>query len=97
MEIISLEELLEEAYDDAVIETLEDSVNLQEVAYDVLLDMMENEGTTHSDLAFAKYIIERYIDVLNGVLDDHFDIEYIDEDVCVCDCDNCPCCELEID
>lgn len=96
MVTINLLELLEEIYDKAMLETLEDAVNLQETASDVLLDMMKDEGATHSDLAFAKYIIERYKDVLNDILDDHFDIEDIDE--CLCDkcCDNCSCCKQQL-
>lgn len=90
MKIIGFEELLEEIYDDAVIETLEDAVNLQELASDVLLDTLKAEGATHSDLAFAEHIIERYKDVLNDILDDHFDVEEIDE--CICD-ECCNCCQ----
>lgn len=102
MEIINLEEFLGESlleslenfYDEVVVDTLEDTVGLQEAATDILLETMEDEGATHSDLAFAAYIIERYKNVLNDILDDYFDVEDTDE---CCDCDNCACCELKFD
>lgn len=90
---MNFNEYIENIVEKTKLETLENAVNLQEVATDVFLDMLEDEEVTHSDLAFAEYIINRYKDVLNSIIDDQFEIEYVGEIECDGDCESCPCCE----
>lgn len=92
MEMINLKDLMNDVYDDAMCETLTTVDSLCEASSDVLLDMLAEEGATMTELVMAKYIMNRYVDVLRDLIDDAFEIE---EYECDEDCENCPLAEKE--
>ena len=87
--IEKFEELVNEISCDAVCETLNTIEDLFETSADILLDVLEEEGASMTELVMAEYIIARYVDVLHDLTNDVFAIEVIE-----CDCDDCEYCEF---
>lgn len=85
---MKIEVNFDEVIEDVVLDVLEDIDEMQLASADILLDMLTEEGATHSELAFATYILDRYQDIFNDVINDVFEIEEVecDED----DCEGCP-------
>ena len=81
-----LNNLVDDMIEDAVLNTLESVSNLQEDSKDVLIEIMEEDGATETEIAMAKHFVEKYVDVLNDLIDDEFEIMELD---CDLDCENC--------
>lgn len=81
-----LNNLVDDMIEDAVLNTLETVSNLQEDSKDVLIEIMEEDGATETEIAMAKHFVEKYVDILNDLIDDEFEIMELD---CNGDCDNC--------
>lgn len=85
-------ELLNEVCEEAVLDTLETIANLQEIAKVVMESLLEDEGATLGEKVFASNIIENYVEVLNNIIDQEFDImteTEILEWECNGNCENC--------
>lgn len=87
--MVSFEETKEDIYCDAVCDVLTDVCNLQENTKDIFIDMLEMNNATISEIAFARYIIEEYVDLLQEMIDDAFEIDELVEVYCDGYCDNC--------
>lgn len=81
---MDIRKLLDEEYDKAVLDTLELESEAKETSLDILMDILEEEGATLSEKVFANNIICNYLEILNDVEDQVFNLEEVE-----CDCENC--------
>lgn len=91
MKMINLEELMDDIHTDVMCEVLTTIDALYEASKEALFDMLVEEGATMTELVMARYIMHRYVDVLRNLTDDAFEIG----ELCIGDCENCPCNEEE--
>lgn len=81
-----LNNLVDDMIEDAVLNTLETVSNLQKDSKDVLIEILEEDGASETEIAMAKHFVEKYVDVLNDLIDDEFEIMELD---CNGDCEHC--------
>ena len=86
----NFENLKEDIYCDAVCDVLTDVCNIHEESKDFFMDILEINGATMSEIAFAKYIIEEYVDLLEELIDEEFGIDEVVEIECNESCEDCP-------
>ena len=81
-----LNNVVDDMIDDVALNILEDVHNLQQDSKDVLIKIMEEECATETEIAMAKHFVEKYVDILNDLINDEFEIEDL-----YCDgvCENC--------
>lgn len=82
------EKIATDAADEAVCDTLNTVLDLSDVAEDVLLEVLSEEGATHTEYALAQYAVGRFKEILADLIIDHYEFEDC-EDVCDGDCENC--------
>lgn len=76
----------EEGIDDGVLDALNRMEDVYNDTCDILEDILEEDGATVSEKAFANYLMSNFFDVMYDLMIDEFEIE----PVC---CDNCDCCD----
>lgn len=86
------EKIATDAADKAVYDTLNTVLDLSDVAEDVLLEVLSEEGATHTEYALAQYVVGRFKEIFADLIIDHYEFEDC-EDVCDGDCENC-CIEV---
>lgn len=84
-----LNKLVDDICEDTLLNTLETVVNFQSNAKKILIEILEDEGATSTEIALANYFVEKYIDILNDITDDAFNIISADEIECIGDCEKC--------
>lgn len=78
----------EEGVDDGVLDALNRMENVYDDACDILGDILEEDGATVSERAFADYLMDNFFNVTYDLVMDEFDIK----PVCCGDDDCCSCC-----
>ncbi len=85
----SVDNEINNAYEEGVDEGILDALNRMEDVYDdacdILGDILEEDGATVSERAFADYLMDNFFNVMYDLVMDEFDIK----PVC---CDDCNCC-----
>lgn len=83
---------VDEIAEDVACKIIGEMMDLHDVVSDALIEELEEENATHSDLAYAMYIINRYSEFLCDVVSDYFNVELNKEAVpedCDGDCESC--------
>lgn len=90
IKIEDAEELMEESYEDGLIDAMDMIADLYLDSCDVVIDMLEENGLTLSEKLLVVHALELQSKILNTLIKDEFDIK---EDEVDCD-GNCAECEL---
>lgn len=83
---------VDEIVEDVTCKVIGEMMDLHDIVSDALIEELEEENATHSDLSYAMYIINRYSEFLHDVVCDNFnvDLEEVTElEDCDGDCENC--------
>lgn len=83
---------VDEIAEDVACKIIGEMMDLHDVVSYALIEELEEENATHSDLAYAMYVINRYNEFLCDVVSDHFNVELEEELIsedCDGDCENC--------
>ena len=90
MEIKSLDELIKNIHDEAVIDTVNYIGDLYTDSCDIVMDLLEEEGMTLSEKSLITHVLELQSCILSDLIEDELEIDEYDED-----CENCPLAEEE--